>query len=106
MSRKPLVTFALLATTAIASLAHADDATRDPGTGKKCVTYLSSETTAGGQTQMNFRNTCGSPFQIRVEGIGRTREKGIEAGTPQTPARVSLICTPEERCEVAKWVYE
>ncbi len=104
MSRKAFIAMVLLTTTA--TLAHAEDSAKDPKTGKNCVSYFSSEMTSTGQVQMNFRNICASAFQIHVLASGRTRDKDIEAGSPETPARVSLICKPEERCEAAKWQYE
>jgi hypothetical protein len=95
---------AALAVTAVA--AQAQEAAKEPKSGKNCVTFMSSELTSTGQTRMNYRNICGNPFQIRVELRDNVREKGIEPGSPEKPSKAFVTCKPEDRCEVAKWKYE
>ena len=100
-----IIAMALLATAA--TLAHASEAAKkDPVTGKNCVIFMSSEGTNTGMVRMNYRNTCGSPFQIRVQSRERTREGAIEAGSPDKPSRAQITCKSDEGCEVAKWRYE
>jgi hypothetical protein len=104
MFRRTLVAIALLG--AIATAVHADDTARkDPKTGKSCVTMFSSEQTNTGQTRINFRNTCDSPFRVEIAAPERTRSGSIEAGTPDKPAKASVTCKADERCEAAKWTY-
>ncbi len=108
MSIKHTLAMGLLATAAILaqSPAHAaDDAKKDPKTGKSCVAFMSYETTSVGQVRMNFRNICASPFQIRVEATGRVREKGIEPGSPEKPSKAFVTCKSDDRCEAAKWQF-
>lgn len=98
------IAIALLA--AVTALAQAQDAAKkDPKSGKSCVTYMSSELTATGQTKVNFRNVCASAFEIQLQAGDKVRKKGIEAGSPEKPAKISITCKPEERCETAKWEF-
>lgn len=104
MLKKSLLAIALLGATA--NLVHAQDAVRkDPKTGKSCVTLLSSELTNTGLMRLNFRNTCDSPFRVEVNTVERTRAGTIEAGTPEKPAKASVTCKTDERCEGAKWTF-
>jgi hypothetical protein len=106
MFNRQLIAIALLGATA--GFSHAQDAATDPQSGKKCVTFMSSETTPTGQTRMVFRNTCASPFRVQVQvPLGnRTRETNIEAGTADKPSKAYVNCRADERCEAAKWTYE
>jgi len=104
MLMKHALAIALLATT---SLVRAEDTgKKDPQTGKDCVTYFSSEAGTAGVVHMNFRNICGSPFQIRVMGSEHTREGTIGPGSPASPSRGYVACSPEDRCEASKWQYQ
>jgi hypothetical protein len=99
----------LFASAAILGLAPAHaagEAKKDPKTGKNCVVFLSSERTTSGLTRMNYRNTCASPFEIRITAGENLRKTTIEAGTPQKPALGYVICQPDDRCEVARWEFE
>jgi hypothetical protein len=102
--------FAIGLVTAAAVLAqataHAADAAKDPKSGKACVTFMSSEYTTTGRVQMNYRNTCATAFEIKLQTGDSVKKKGIEAGTPEKPSKATLLCKSEDRCEVAKWVYE
>jgi hypothetical protein len=92
---------------AAAALAHAQEAAKkEPTSGKDCVTFMSSELTNTGLTRLNYRNICTSPFQIRIQAGENLREKAIEPGSPEKPAKAFVTCKPDERCEVAKWRYE
>ena len=105
MLSKQIAILAALALTA--GLVHAEDTAKtDPKTGKACVTYMSSESTQAGLVQVNFRNTCDSPFRIQIMGAQRTRAGSIESGTPGSPAKGQVICRPDDRCETAKWQYQ
>jgi hypothetical protein len=97
---------AITVLTTVAILGKAEEAAKDPKSGKSCVTFMSSEVTISGQTRMNYRNTCASPFQIRIQAAGNTREKGIEPGSPEKPSKAYVTCKADDRCEVAKWRYE
>ncbi|HEX2616169.1 MAG TPA: hypothetical protein VHL57_01440 [Flavobacteriales bacterium] len=102
---KTILAFALLATTT--TLVHAEDTGRkDPKTGKACVAFISSELSDQGLVRMNFRNTCDSPFRIQIQATGVTRQKSIDAGTPDKPAKTYVSCKPGDQCESAKWLYE
>ena len=100
-------TFAIALLAATTTLAHAEDAgKKDPKTGKSCVAFFSSELAENGRLRMNFRNTCDTPFEIRIP-VGRNiRKNSIEAGTPEKPAKAYVVCSPNDGCESAKWVYE
>jgi hypothetical protein len=105
MKKIPAMAIALLA--ASATLVHAEDnGKKDPKTGKACVAFVSSELSDRGLVRMNFRNTCDSPFRIQIQATGATRQKTIEAGTPDKPAKAYVSCKPGENCESAKWQYE
>jgi hypothetical protein len=92
---------------AAAVLTHAEEAAKkEPKSGKDCVTFMSSELTNTGQTRMNYRNICTSPFQIRIQTAENLREKAIEPGSPEKPAKAFVTCKADDRCEVAKWRYE
>jgi hypothetical protein len=86
--------------------AYSADAAKDPKSGKACVTFISSEYTPAGRVQMNYRNTCPTAFQIKIQAGENVRKKGIEAGSAEKPSKAGVLCTSEDRCEVAKWVYE
>jgi hypothetical protein len=99
--------FATVALAAAAALAHAEEAAKkEPKSGKDCVTFMSSELTSTGKTRMNYRNICTSPFQIRLQTGDILREKAIEPGSPEKPAKAFVTCMPDDRCEIAKWRYE
>jgi hypothetical protein len=101
MFRKSLIALLGAATT----LVHADEARKDPKTGKSCVTMFSSELTSTGLTRVNFRNTCDSPFRVEIDTVERTRSGSIEAGTPDKPSKASVTCKAEDRCEASKWKF-
>jgi hypothetical protein len=102
---KKILALALLAATT--TLVHAEDTgKKDPKTGKACVAFISSELSDQGLVRMNFRNTCDSPFKIQIQATGATRQKSIEAGTPDKPAKAYVTCKSGDRCESAKWQYE
>jgi hypothetical protein len=102
---KKILAIALLAATT--ALAHADDTgKKDPKTGKACVAFMSSELSQQGLVRMNFRNICDSPFTIQIQATGATRQKAIEAGTPEKPAKAYVSCRPGDNCESSKWQYE
>jgi hypothetical protein len=103
MFKKQIIAIALLG--AIASFAHAEDQ-KDPQTGKKCVTFMSSELTPTGQIRMQFRNICANPFHVEVQAQSRVRATDIEAGSADKPAKAYVNCKTDERCEAAKWTYE
>jgi hypothetical protein len=99
-------TLAIVLLAATAAIAQAQEAAKtEPKTGKSCVAFMSYETTAIGQVRMNFRNICATPFQIRVEATGKTREKGIEPGSPDKPSKAFVTCKQDDRCEAAKWQF-
>ena len=102
--QKQVLVMAVLAT--FAALGYAGEAAKEPKSGKKCVTFMSSEVTNTGQTRMNYRNVCANSFQIRVQVGDNMREKGIEPGSPEKPSKAYITCKPEDRCEGAKWRYE
>lgn len=107
MTRTSLIAIALLGA---ATMAHAEESTndaarKDPQTGKDCVTLFSSEATTTGRTLVNFRNTCDSPFRVQIDVPEHNRAGTIEAGTPEKPAKASVTCRAEDRCEAAKWTY-
>lgn len=105
MKKIPALAISLLAATA--TLAHAEDTgKKDPKTGKACVSFVSSELSDQGLVRMNFRNTCDSPFRIQIQATAANRQKSIEAGTPEKPAKAYVSCKPDDRCETAKWQYE
>ncbi len=104
MFSKKIIAIALLGATA--SFAYAQDSAQtDPQTGKKCVTFMSSELTPTGQIRMQFRNICANPFHVQVQAASRTRATDIEAGTADKPAKAYVNCKTDERCEAAKWTY-
>lgn len=108
MNRTSLIAIALLgaAATAVHAADNAGDTTRkDPKTGKDCVTLLSSEATTTGRTLINFRNTCDSPFRVEIDVPEHTRAGTIAPGTPEKPAKASVTCRAEDRCEAAKWTF-
>lgn len=98
--------FAIAVLAATSVLAHAEEAAKEPKSGKNCVTFMSSEPTNTGQTRMNYRNICASSFQIRVQAGDNLREKSIEPGSPEKPSKAYVTCKADDRCEVAKWRYE
>ena len=106
MLNRQIIAIALLGATT--TFIHAENAATDPQSGKKCVTFMASETTPTGQTRMAFRNTCASPFRVEVQvPVGnRTRETSIDAGTADKPSKAYVNCKADERCEAAKWSYE
>jgi hypothetical protein len=55
---------------------------------------------------MNYRNTCASAFEIRIQAAGNTRRKTIEPASPEKASTAYIICTPDDRCESVKWDYE
>jgi hypothetical protein len=97
-----LTTAAVLAVTS----AYAQEGTKDPKSGKSCVTFMSSELTPQGQVRMNYRNTCANAFQIQVHAGENIRKKSIEAGSPEKPSKAYVTCKSDDRCEVAKWKFE
>jgi hypothetical protein len=107
MNRIPLIAIAMLGAAAAVHAADnvQDTARKDPKTGKNCVTLLSSESTPTGRTLVNFRNTCDSPFRVEIDVPERTRTGTIEAGTPEKPAKASVSCRADDRCEAAKWSF-
>lgn len=98
----------LLATVATFAFspAHAVDVAKHPQTGKNCVTFLSSQTTAAFQTRMNYRNICDNAFAIRIQTGDLVREKTIEAGSSEKPSTAYITCKADDRCEAAKWIFE
>src|SRR5689334_12707351 len=98
MFTKKSIALGLLTTVAVLSQtpAIAQDAAKDPKTGKNCVSFISSELTNTGQTRMNYRNTCATAFQIQIQAGDNVRQKGIEAGTPEKPAKAYVTCKPDE----------
>ncbi|MEO6080573.1 MAG: hypothetical protein ABIQ86_12435 [Steroidobacteraceae bacterium] len=86
--------------------AYTADAAKDPKSGKACVTLISSEHTSTGRVQMNYRNTCATAFEIKIQAGENVRKKGIEAGSAEKPSKAAVLCTSDDRCEVAKWLYE
>lgn len=106
MFKNQILAVALLATTA--SLVHAadDTAKKDPKTGKNCVIFISSEPANNAMVRMNFRNTCDTPFEIRISAGQNTRKKSIEAGSSDKPSKAYVTCRASDVCETAKWSYE
>jgi hypothetical protein len=105
MFRKQIIATALLGT--IAAFAHGSEAPKkDPKTGKNCVTFMSSEAVDNALVRMNFRNTCDSPFEIRIPVGQNTRKKSIEAGSSEKPTKAFVTCRSSDACETAKWLYE
>lgn len=103
MFSKQIIAIALLGATA--SFAHAQEQT-EPESGKKCVTFMSSELTPTGQIRMQFRNICGNPFHVQVQATSRMRSTDIEAGSVEKPAKAYVNCKTDDRCEAAKWSYQ
>lgn len=106
MLKKQVLAIVLLAASTTVTHAADDAAKKDPKTGKSCVSFFSSEPGDNGLLRMHFRNTCSTPFQIRIPVGENTRKKAIEAGSPETPAKAFVTCKSEDRCETAKWLYE
>lgn len=105
MINKQITAIALLV--AAAGLAHAQDAPKtDPGSGKNCVSFFSSESPTPGLIRMNFRNICDSQFQIEIMAAEKTRKGTINAGTPEKPAKAYVTCRSDDGCEAAEWKYE
>lgn len=107
MFKRPLIAIALLGATSTFALAQ-DAGQTDPQTGKKCVTFMSSDLTPTGQMRMQFRNICANPFHVAVQTSisNRIRTTSIEAGSVDKPAKAYVNCKTDERCEAAKWTYE
>lgn len=106
MFKRQFIAIAMLG--AVASLAHAQDAGQtDPQSGKKCVTFMSSDLTPTGQVRMQFRNVCANPFHVEVQTSlsNRIRTTNIDAGSADKPAKAYVNCKTDERCEAAKWTY-
>jgi hypothetical protein len=95
-----------VAAVAVQAPAISGEAAKDPKSGKACVLFMSSEYTATGRVQMNYRNTCATAFEIKLQAGGNVRKKSIEAGSTEKPSKATILCSSEERCEVAKWVFE
>ena len=94
----------LAATTAVA---HAVEAPMtDPASGKACVSYFSSEPPTAGLVVMNYRNICSSPFEIRITTGEKVRRGNIKAGTPDKPAKGTVTCRSDDRCETADWEFD
>jgi hypothetical protein len=105
MFKRQFVAIALLG--AVATFAHGSDAAKtDPKTGKSCVTFMSAEPVDNALLRMHFRNTCDSPFEIRIPAGQNTRKKSIEAGSSEKPTKAFVTCRSSDGCETAKWIYE
>lgn len=102
---KTIATIALLAGTTGVALS-ADASKSDPTSGKSCVSLLSYERTTTGLLLMHYRNTCSSPFEIRITTAEKTRRGTIEAGTPDKPAKGTVTCRSSDACESADWEFD
>ena len=101
---KRITAIMLLAATTAA--AHAAEAPKtDPASGKACVSFFSSEPTTASLVVMNYRNICDSSFEIRITTKEKVRRGTIKAGTPDKPAKGTVTCRSDDRCETADWEF-
>jgi hypothetical protein len=105
MNKRQMIAVAVLCAATPLAFA-ASNKEKNLETGKDCVSYFSAQTTRTGLVQMNFRNTCDSPFTIQVHGVEHTRESEIKAGTPEEPAKGQVLCSQDDDCVTAKWDYK